>query len=344
MRIKTTIKETNFTFCNQLNGSKKKKANSLQEAKVVFDDPEYGIITENRLDAGSFLISFLEFDLVRPVHFELQSNDKLMQMNFFLKGLDLHSLSHHIRKINKGTEVFEVPASSETIKSVSIFFPSEAFEALLNYMFWDNKMEFTEIQHTKIPQDFIKNTLALTPEMQTVLREMASCEKTGQYKRLYLENKITELLLLQLEQYELNESVQTQFSKSDIEKMNEARKLVIQNLASPCSLIDLAKKVGTNEFKLKKQFKALFGNTVFGYLNEIKMNKANQMLQKGDYNVSEVADKLGYKTPSHFVTAFKRYFGYSPGTVLRVSITIILNMFDFLVGLLSEELTLITAF
>ena len=72
------------------------------------------------------------------------------------------------------------------------------------------------------------------------------------------------------------------------------------------------------------------------------MNKAKQILQEGDLNVTEVAEQLGYKTSSHFVTAFKRYFGYSPGSVLKVFSAMLLYIVDVIGNFTAEDIVLIT--
>lgn len=340
MRFKTRIKETNFIFSEESLARKKPTTKNLLESIVVFEDPNYGSIVEKRIDAGSFLISFMEFDLIKPVNLEMQSDQSLVQMNFYLKGFDL--MKHNIREINKGVSVCEMALTTNPFEIMSIFFLKDSFNSLLDYMFWDNKEEFKSFENQIKLLDFETKSFVISPELQTVIREICTCEKELHYKRLYIETKVTELLLLQLEQYQKEEENQNAFSRTDIEKMHEARNLVIKNLTTPCSLIDLAKKVGTNEFKLKKQFKELFGTTVFGYLNEIKMNKAQELLQEGMLNVTQVAEELGYKTSSHFVTAFKRHFGFSPGSVLKVSLTMLLNTFDVLLEIFMEDLTVLS--
>lgn len=71
--------------------------------------------------------------------------------------------------------------------------------------------------------------------------------------------------------------------------------------------------VGINQTKLKSGFKQLFGTTVFGYLTDIRMEKARLLILSEKKNVGEVADLVGYQHPHHFAAAFKRKFGYSPG-------------------------------
>ncbi|MCD8538528.1 MAG: helix-turn-helix transcriptional regulator [Leadbetterella sp.] len=47
------------------------------------------------------------------------------------------------------------------------------------------------------------------------------------------------------------------------------------------------------------------------------MEKAREMLETTDLNVSEVAEKVGYKNPQHFSTAFKRKYGVLPSSLKK---------------------------
>lgn len=157
----------------------------------------------------------------------------------------------------------------------------------------------------------------ITPKMLQIIQEIILCERQGLFKKMFIEAKVIELLLLQLEQLIEKDFVNTTLKKSDIEKMYAVKDFILNNLTYPCSLIDLAQKVGTNEFTLKKGFKELFGTTVFGFWNDVKMEEARKMLQTKELNVSEVAYQIGYKHPQHFATAFKRRFGISPSELIH---------------------------
>jgi AraC-like DNA-binding protein len=52
-------------------------------------------------------------------------------------------------------------------------------------------------------------------------------------------------------------------------------------------------------------FKQIYGDTVYGFLFDYKMDFARKLLDSGSYNVNEVL-KIGYSTGSHFIAAFKK--------------------------------------
>ena len=103
------------------------------------------------------------------------------------------------------------------------------------------------------------------------------------------------------------------FSSAEIERIREARRIIITHYANPPSISRLARQVGLNEFKLKKGFKAVFGTTIFGYVREHRMQLAKSLLLSGDMNVTEVSCAVGYSNASHFALSFRKEFGVNPG-------------------------------
>jgi AraC-like DNA-binding protein len=153
--------------------------------------------------------------------------------------------------------------------------------------------------------------------LQAIIKEILEAGHPGFIRRIFLESKILELLSIQLHQAETKAATKG-FSKDDVARLQEAKHIIAQNLQTPCSLIELARKTGLNDFKLKKGFKTLFGHTVFGYLFELRMDNAYSLLQDGK-SVSEVAEVIGYKNPHHFTAAFKKKFGFLPSQVAKMA-------------------------
>lgn len=157
----------------------------------------------------------------------------------------------------------------------------------------------------------------ITPQMCLTIQDIMYCNRTGIFKKMLIESKVMELLMLQLEQIISAEYRICSISKKDQEKMYAVREIISKNLDKSTTLIDLARTVGTNEFTLKKGFKEMFGTTVFGYWNDLKMQVAKQMLLSENVSISQVAEKTGYKNPQHFTVAFKRKYGITPGKLRR---------------------------
>ncbi|WP_082803833.1 MULTISPECIES: helix-turn-helix transcriptional regulator [unclassified Anabaena] len=154
-----------------------------------------------------------------------------------------------------------------------------------------------------------------TPEMRVALEQIINCPFRGLTKKIYLESKCLELIALKLEQLakkENNGTKTTNFKKDDIDRIHYAKEILTNNLDNPPSLLELARQVGLNDYKLKLGFRQVFGTTAFTYLHQQRMEKARQLLLEGQMNVKEVARAVGYANQSRFATAFRKQFGSNP--------------------------------
>lgn len=150
-------------------------------------------------------------------------------------------------------------------------------------------------------------------QMQQIINDIVHTDRKRHLKSLWIESKILELLLLQIEYFDANGANLLQpVHQPHLEKIIQAKNIIEGNTYAPCSLIDLAHMVGTNECTLKKGFKELTGNTVFGYWNDLKMKDAFDLISATDTPIYEVAHQLGYKHAHHFSAAFKKKFQITP--------------------------------
>ncbi len=139
-------------------------------------------------------------------------------------------------------------------------------------------------------------------------------------KKIFIKAKLFELLSIQLEQLCTVCSPVPPVKKEDAEKMYRVRDFILAHLNEYHSLKNLAKRAGTNEYTLKKEFKELFGTTVFEFWHEVKMEKAQKLIQENEKSIKQISEIIGYKNPQHFSTAFKKEFGMPP-SVLRKNMT-----------------------
>lgn len=103
---------------------------------------------------------------------------------------------------------------------------------------------------------------------------------------------------------------------SEREKILEACAYIQKTEGKPYTIKELSRKVAMNECYLKKGFKALTGKTVHEYQQDLRINKAKEMLKTQGVTVTDVALTLGYSSISHFSTAFKRVTGLKPCELL----------------------------
>jgi AraC-like DNA-binding protein len=154
----------------------------------------------------------------------------------------------------------------------------------------------------------------ISPSMAIVLNQMFHYQLNASIKNLYYKGKGYELLSLFFNRNEDPNADHCPFliDEENVLKIKKAKEIVMANMAEPPSLQALADEIGLNIKKLKMGFKQIYGDTVYGFLFEHKMEYARKLLDSGSYNVNEVGLKIGYSTGSHFIAAFKKKFGTTP--------------------------------
>ena len=158
------------------------------------------------------------------------------------------------------------------------------------------------------------NETDISPSMAIVLNQMFHYNLNPSIKNLYYKGKGYELLSLYFNRTEDPNAEQCPFliDEENVMKIRKAKEIIIANMSEPPGLQELADEIGLNLKKLKMGFKQIYGDTVYGFLFDYKMDVARKLLDSGSYNVNEVGLKIGYSTGSHFIAAFKKKYGTTP--------------------------------
>jgi len=191
------------------------------------------------------------------------------------------------------------------------------------------KMVFLTISLEHLHELFLHDTLPfLKPEsvnrkfyderdipasLMVVLNQLLTVNLSETSERLYYQGKVLELISLYFSEKKADtESCPFLNDEEVVRKIKHAKEFLLKSSDAPPSLKELAKKAGLNEYQLKVGFKQIYGNTVFGFLLDHKLDNAQILLDSGRYKVNEVAYQIGYTNPSHFIAAFKKKFGVTP--------------------------------
>ncbi|WP_116364596.1 helix-turn-helix transcriptional regulator [Parahaliea mediterranea] len=155
----------------------------------------------------------------------------------------------------------------------------------------------------------------LTPGMMHITLDLIHMPYQGVRRRLFTEAKIAELVCRFFQETEAGDQHQDEEDAPGLalkSKLFSAQKILVERHANPPTVAELARQVGLNRSTLCAEFKRIFGNSVFEFLQDYRMNKARELLHDGKLAISQVAETVGYQHPTNFTAAFKRHFGYLP--------------------------------
>ncbi|SMF84602.1 AraC-type DNA-binding protein [Paenibacillus uliginis N3/975] len=158
----------------------------------------------------------------------------------------------------------------------------------------------------------------LHPAALIILQRMLGSLQNRSTRNLEIECSVLELLSMAFQSFLTDgSSGMTKLSKSDMQKIREARDIIIERMIDPPTLIELSRLIGMNDFKLKTGFKEMYGTTVFGYLRDKRLEKALLLLQQGNMNVNETSCAVGYSNSSYFSEVFREKYGINPGKLVK---------------------------
>lgn len=154
----------------------------------------------------------------------------------------------------------------------------------------------------------------ISPSKMVILNQMMNHNIHTSIENLYLKAKSYELLSLYFNRAEDADMEQCPFlvDEQNVLKIRKAKDIIIDRMTEPPSLQDLANEIGLSLKKLKDGFKQIYGDSVYSFLYDYKMDYARKLLESNQYNVNEIASKVGYSTSSHFIAAFKKKYGTTP--------------------------------
>ena len=177
----------------------------------------------------------------------------------------------------------------------------------------------SDLQTSHIPVILLT---ALTSAEQKIegIKTGADAYLTKPFNLTFLEENIKSLLRnreILKEQFGegrlLKEKTLSGISKVDSQFLQQFVRFVNQNYGQQdFGMTQLVKEFSLSRTQLYRKIKALLGQTVAEYIQEVRLKRAKDLLQDEELTIAEIAYKVGYTSPSYFSTAFKTKFDCTP--------------------------------
>ncbi|MEL6674334.1 MAG: AraC family transcriptional regulator [Bacteroidota bacterium] len=86
-----------------------------------------------------------------------------------------------------------------------------------------------------------------------------------------------------------------------------------QHFDKPLTVEDYAYMTGRSVATFRREFKSRFGTSPRKWIIRQRLEKARELLFKPETRVADVAGQVGYENTSHFILAYKKAYGHTPG-------------------------------
>ena len=274
---------------------------------------------EVMIEDGFYVLKFQNEEYVN-VSYSREINKKFIQFHFCLKGKGTFSFNQGSYSLNVTEEnslllyntQLDLPLNLElepkssivsvvmTLRKFHSLFTAEA--DYIPFLSTDNKEKKYYAQEP------------FSPSIAVILSQIINYNLHPSIKALYIKGKIYELIALYFNRSPNADIEQCPYlaDEENVKKIKRAKDIILANMAEPPTLTVLASEVGISLKRLKDGFKQIYGDSVYSFLFDHKMDYAKRLLETGQYNVNEIGLKVGYSTASHFIAAFKKKYNTTP--------------------------------
>jgi len=169
--------------------------------------------------------------------------------------------------------------------------------------------------------DFFCQRFPLTQEMMQTIGAILRPRYDGHLRRLHVEARSLDLICMILSTLQEPASLHGPSQKLrpvDIKAIHAVREFLSVQYVAPPSIPILARRFGLNRTKLMEGFRAAFGETVFSYIQNLRMQRAKELLLDTDLPIARVAERVGYERHTSFATAFRAHYGFAPRALKRL--------------------------
>jgi len=97
-------------------------------------------------------------------------------------------------------------------------------------------------------------------------------------------------------------------------RLRRVTEFIQQNLDKDLALAELAAVVSMSPYHFARLFKCSTGVPPHRFVVRQRIARARAVLTTPELSIAQISRMVGFRTPSHFTTVFRRSLGITPGT------------------------------
>jgi len=270
-----------------------------------------------------FDVSMDSLHVVKPLHVE--NLDRMLAIVVVNKGsISLKdNISQNIYKVESNN--INIFASSRQDLSIQInqnekteMFVLFIADFILKRYLSSNKNEVINVLYKKLQDELSCELLdsRVTDALSLYIIDKILASKSKEYMNsIKCEHNILEFLIHRLSLIDTQDD--KELSNDEICISKSSKDILLRSFVNPPSIEVLAHLCATNETKLKTIFKKVHKTTIYGYIQNLRLQKANLLLKEQYLNIGQIAKEVGYKHQGHFSKLFFDNFGVYPKDLLK---------------------------
>ncbi|MGB7395698.1 MAG: BLUF domain-containing protein [Pricia sp.] len=155
----------------------------------------------------------------------------------------------------------------------------------------------------------------ITNDIEKYAKVLIENKRTDAVGKLLTEGAALNTLASQLDQHDKNHNGKWNsgsLSKDELERIVVISDKISKNLDQAYTVEQISRETGIAPKKLQEGFRFLFGESVAVFVKNLKLERARELIQTTDLNVSEVVHDIGIQSKSYFSKIFREKFGMVP--------------------------------
>jgi len=147
---------------------------------------------------------------------------------------------------------------------------------------------------------------ALSLYMITKLQEIS---EGSRMQSIRAEHRIVEFMMHRFAMLDIRGE---EVSAEEQALVTKAKGILLRDFTHPPTIEVLAHLCATNTSRLKKVFKKVSQETIYAYIQRLRMEEASLLLKEKQYTIGEIAREVGYRHQGHFSRRFFETYGVYP--------------------------------
>ena len=128
---------------------------------------------------------------------------------------------------------------------------------------------------------------------------------------------LLEILLVKLRRNKdmLTKSMRRSYHVGDMDIPHELKSILDfldKSIYGKLTVADIARTLGKSESAVKTLFSTYREGGIMRYYNTLKIEEAKKLIREGKYNMTQIADMLGFDNPQYFSKSFRQHTNMSP--------------------------------
>jgi len=278
-----------------------------------------------RVDISNGIVFFdIYLNSILPQEYKVTNLDRMVVIPVAKKGSFLikDNISNNSYKIKENSiNIFTSSRQDLSLKineanETEIFVLFIADFILKRYLSSD-KNEIIDYLYNNIQKEVsceLINTQPIDALSLYIINKIISSSSDNIMQSIRCERNILEFMIHRFKLLDMNND---KLSNDEICISRSAKAILLRSFTTPPSISTLAHLCATNESKLKIVFKKVYKTTIYGYIQKLRLEKANLLLKEQLLNIGEIAKEVGYKHQGHFSKLFFEFYGVYPKDLLK---------------------------